>query len=438
MATLIFRHLIATQCDRVLPACNHCSWAVGRECKYTPLPTPAHRGIPRCDRCRLKNLKVSEHIHIDQFDLFKITATQCDRNLPVCNHCAEEEELECNYTPKKRHKVPSDNGPIKDSQAGPYGTKTASFLVSDVLNAEDQDDSVNGNDDYADQRHSFYGQNIAATSSRFTRKPVYYDREGSSEPDVPRFQTSSQITPDHQGRPWIAHSPLPPIAPKPPPLMNQISFITHTFPADQGMVVTKSHIEPWSHPAYPPLPEVILRSLNDVNLVEMPDRNVFAESLAVFLAELAPELRETAAFMPDTYTTIHRCVASGELDKLSDRLRVWLSCHNICSGSNKQYLLLIPRDEFFQVSSKEKERLRAAYVSRTDGKAGYADRNPPHSHDGALAQRDVDSLDIAQVFERIPVQPQIYDILVYAHRSHISSSSMLFEIRRLGIVCSLC
>lgn len=47
-----------TQCDRVLPACNHCSWASGRECKYTPLPTPAHRGIPRCDRCRVKNFKV--------------------------------------------------------------------------------------------------------------------------------------------------------------------------------------------------------------------------------------------------------------------------------------------------------------------------------------------------------------------------------------------
>jgi hypothetical protein len=45
------------QCDRELPTCNHCSWA-NRECKYTPLPTPAHRGIPRCDRCRFHNLKV--------------------------------------------------------------------------------------------------------------------------------------------------------------------------------------------------------------------------------------------------------------------------------------------------------------------------------------------------------------------------------------------
>ncbi|KAH7904158.1 hypothetical protein BJ138DRAFT_1167052 [Hygrophoropsis aurantiaca] len=48
------------------------------------MPMPAHRGIPRCDRCRLKNLK-------------------CDRNLPICNHCSEDvDAVECIYTPKKR------------------------------------------------------------------------------------------------------------------------------------------------------------------------------------------------------------------------------------------------------------------------------------------------------------------------------------------------
>ena len=52
-----------SQCDRVLPTCNHCGWAAGRECKYTPLPTPAHRGIPRCDRCRQNNLKVCHLVH---------------------------------------------------------------------------------------------------------------------------------------------------------------------------------------------------------------------------------------------------------------------------------------------------------------------------------------------------------------------------------------
>jgi len=107
------------KCDRVLPTCNHCLWSHGRECKYTPLPTPAHRGIPRCDRCRQKNLK-------------------CNRNLPVCNHCEEEEEPDCNYTPKKRHKVPTDHVPVKERPA--YTTKTAAFLVSDMPGSPTSDD----------------------------------------------------------------------------------------------------------------------------------------------------------------------------------------------------------------------------------------------------------------------------------------------------------
>ena len=49
------------KCDRLTPVCNQCSWSNGDKiCEYTPLPTPAHRGIPRCDRCRTSNLKVGQ------------------------------------------------------------------------------------------------------------------------------------------------------------------------------------------------------------------------------------------------------------------------------------------------------------------------------------------------------------------------------------------
>ncbi len=57
---------------------------------------------------------------------------KCDRNLPVCNHCADEEDTECNYTPKKRHKVPSDHAATRDRPVAPYAAKTASFLVTDM------------------------------------------------------------------------------------------------------------------------------------------------------------------------------------------------------------------------------------------------------------------------------------------------------------------
>ncbi|EGO00162.1 hypothetical protein SERLA73DRAFT_180599 [Serpula lacrymans var. lacrymans S7.3] len=171
------------KCDRVLPTCNHCSWASGRECKYTPLPTPAHRGIPRCDRCRLKNLK-------------------CDRNLPVCNHCREGDDAECNYTPKKRHKVPSDHGTIKDRQMAPYGAKTASFLVSDMPSMEEQHVFIRSG--IKDDSHSFYGQNIASSSRPYGTppSPTSYDRDRSEGADPSLYPQSSRFTPDYQGRVW--------------------------------------------------------------------------------------------------------------------------------------------------------------------------------------------------------------------------------------------
>ena len=295
---------------------------------------------------------------------------------------------------------------------------------------EDQDtESINGNDDYADQRHSFYGQNIASTSSHsYATHQNFHDPEGSLEPDVARFTTIGQFTPNHQGQ-VLQQTPIPSITQEQQPFTNQFSFISHAFPLDQGVVISKSHIEPWSYPGFPPLPDAILHCLNDIRVVDMPDRHAFDESLAAFLAELGPELRETAAFMPDFYTLIRRCVVAEDMERLSERMRMWLSCHHVCSGSNKQVLLLLPRDDFFHIESSEKESLRETYIARIDRKAGGADRNSTHS-----TQRDADGSEDDMIFERLPVQPQIYDILVYAHRSHISSISMLSEIRRLGIV----
>jgi hypothetical protein len=40
-------------------------------------------------------------------------------------------------------------------------------------------------------------------------------------------------------------------------------------------------------------------------------------------------------------------------------------------------------------------------------------------------------------FERIPVQSQIFDILLYAHRAHSSPTFMLADIRRVGMVSQI-
>ena len=66
---------------------------------------------------------------------------QCDRNLPVCNHCTENNQTDCNYTPKKRHKVPNDHGPVGNRPVAPYASKTAAFLVNEQ---PDEDSPKNG------------------------------------------------------------------------------------------------------------------------------------------------------------------------------------------------------------------------------------------------------------------------------------------------------
>ncbi|KAF9227475.1 hypothetical protein BS17DRAFT_775572 [Gyrodon lividus] len=400
------------KCDRVLPACNHCSWANGRECRYTPLPTPAHRGIPRCDRCRLRNLK-------------------CDRNLPVCNHCAEEADVECNYTPKKRHKVPSDHGSVRDRQMAPYGAKTASFLVSDMPSTEESPPfSSNGHGDPGDG-HSFYGQNVASSSQARDPKESLPNGHWGGEPS--RYPPSK--TPDPSGQPWPSNSSLPSPTPHQSHISSQISFISHSFPSDQGMIVTKPLVESWAHPLFAPLPDIIVQRIGNVNSVEMPNRALFEDTFARFLDSLTPELLETAAFIPEVYAAICRYLSGSDSGNLSDRLRMWTAFHHVRLGSEKYHLLLIPRDAVFQLEATEEERLRRDYASHIDNHSqGHGKPSsiiPPSKPD--IVDHDFAGSEWTRAFKRIPVRNQIYDILVYAHRAHGSSTSMLFETRRIGM-----
>ncbi|OAX44153.1 hypothetical protein K503DRAFT_707106 [Rhizopogon vinicolor AM-OR11-026] len=396
------------KCDRVLPTCNHCSYANGRDCRYTPLPTPAHRGIPRCDRCRLRNLK-------------------CDRNLPVCNHCAEEESAtECNYTPKKRHKVPSDHGMTRDKQMVPYTTKMASFLVSDVPSPEEHTVFVHNGHNEPGDGHSFYGQNVASSSrSRgASNSPVPYIRGGSQEAESSLLSHLGRFTPDYNGQGWPSSSGLQTNVPRTQP--NSFSFISHSFPPDQGMSVTKPLVESWGHPSFAPLPDAVLQRIRNVNSVEMPSRASFEDSLAKFLHDLPPDLRETAAFASNIYVTVSHALSKGSIDALSDRLRMWLTIHHVRLGSEKHHLLMLLRDSFFHLDAVEEEKFRQDYIKHID------DLGSPSSKADTV-DHDFGGFEWTSAFERIPVQDQIYDILVYAHRAHSSSSSMLFETRRMGM-----
>ncbi|EIW82996.1 hypothetical protein CONPUDRAFT_51660 [Coniophora puteana RWD-64-598 SS2] len=339
-------------------------------------------------------------------------AIDCDRNLPVCNHCTEDDDPECNYTPKRRHKAPTDQAFIKDAAATmPNGANAASFLVSDLNTGEELLTSdVDG--------HSFYGQNVAGPSRG--GEPLISAAHILEDPHPPKQRRSQRGDVDeawyNAGSTSGRHS--------------NVSFISHSFTSDHGSIVHKSLIKPWISPEFAPLPAPVLDCIAQVNSVEMPSRPAFEEGLRTFLVELPPELLETAVFAPDTYATLARFVTKGEDSTLSERLRVWIRIHRVQSGSAKSHLLLIPRDAFFHLDNEE--MLREEYVARVDDSSsakGKQSRAPANGHGTEYDLTDT------VAFERIPVQSQIYDILVYSHRSHGSSPSMLFEARRIGVAC---
>lgn len=192
------------------------------------------------------------------------------------------------------------------------------------------------------------------------------------------------------------------------------------------MIVTTPHIDPWAHNSFAPLPEAVLQALRIVNAIEMPSRHAFDEALGRFVAGLSSELRETATFTVESYSEVARAVSEGTVGELPPKLKTWATCHHARAGSRKSYLILLPRDAFYNMNPADEEKLRANYIVQTDGEANGVEQ----------LENGGNSLESAAVFERVPVQSQIYDILVFTHRNHGVASTMLFEARRIGIVRS--
>ncbi|KAH9045093.1 hypothetical protein EDB84DRAFT_1634388 [Lactarius hengduanensis] len=336
------------KCDRVLPTCNHCSWA-NRECKYTPLPTPAHRGIPRCDRCRFHNLK-------------------CDRNLPVCNHCTEDNGAECNYTPKKRHKVPTDHAPpVKDRTPVPYATKSASFLVSDL---PEEEKYTTGN---------WIAEHPEGTKGNLSAGTLEIDSAGSQnsdndneddhmDEDIPSNQ-SGVLSGNEQ--PKTGSDPLGP-----------------RFQCDGTRAVIR-HIEPWYHSDFAPLPRSVLQGIRTANPSEMPAR---------------PGLRQGT-------------------------LEVMGNTSSRANGSRKYRLLLLPREQYFVIRSEKEEKLRNEFIAEVDGDV-FLSKPSSASNQGKQTPREGTT-----AFVRVPVSPQIYDALVFAHKSHSTPLTTLTQISQAGIGC---
>ncbi|KAF7373625.1 hypothetical protein MSAN_00572900 [Mycena sanguinolenta] len=344
----------------------------------------SRRGKARCDSCRLRNLKLIEESRV-----------AIDAASPISN---ATERLQ--YTPKKRARPPVDQP--QPARGVPYNTQaqTASFMFTNISGPVDAHPSYN---------RSFVNEN-ASSSSRDAR-PMELDRG----------------IPPYQRRPSFSEGPPLALLPAPTPPSHtsqsyQQPFISHSFPEPHQ----SSRIKPWSHPSFLPLPDPMLQRVCGIKSVEMPSREEFEHALNEFVSKLQADLRETACLPPEAYATLANCLSKNNITRLSQRIRAWATCHRLSSGSDKLNLIVAPREPFFQASPEEQQRMITEYRASLD--------RPPQSMSspGQKSDKDNTGADTLQ-FERLPVQPQIYDCLVYAHRGHASSVAAMMEIRRMNI-----
>lgn len=308
---------------------------------------------------------------------------------------------ECNYTHKKRHGVSIDGNGTVPSKLMCYGSKTTVFVVSDTGSFHPAITDSSSSLQYPPPMHKLAPRGshsidpIPAGSSQY--KPQ--NHRLSFDPDVLPYHRSSSHTLHHsdwrrQQRPGI--------------------------PVDRPRVVDPiptEHvpIEPWSHPDFVSLPRAITHTVRTLNGSESPNRRVFDTTLSTFLMGLSAELQETAAFSPAHYANIADSLYRHDTSALPPRLRTWALCHHVRSGSRKRHLILVPRESFYGSSKDEEDTAAAMYIKQVDEENG----------------NDVSG---SSSFERIPVQSQIFDILLYAHRAHSTPTFMLADIRRVGMV----
>lgn len=263
--------------------------------------------------------------------------------------------------------------------------------------------------------HTFYGQNIASSSKnpddKNTPSPAASDT-APSELEIPRSHTG-RFTAELAGS-----SAVKPLIPSVVSRTNSLPFISHSFASEQAVILNSSVVEPWNNPAFPPLPAFITHRLRLMNSVEIPSREAFAAALKAFLDSLIIELRETTCLSPDAYSRVAKCLQKGDLRELSERVRAWADFHRLCSGSERYYVILAPRDSAYAMSEAEFEKARRLNCQRIDSPSRMSEKGD---------QGEI-------LFDRLPLQPQIYDILSYAHRSHAPLSEMLEEIKELGFV----
>lgn len=329
---------------------------------------------------------------------YSFSSSQCDRNLPICNHCSEQDEMDCNYTPKKRTKLSMDHTMTLNGPEDAGGAHHPFFVAS------------------RQPTSPAYGQNVTSSSKGSSRGRTISpaSSEGvSQETEIPRSHTG-RFTAE-----IATSSSLNQLMPSTISHSHSSPFVSHSFVPEQAVILKSSVVEPWNNMAFPSLPAFMLNRLHLMNSVEIPSPEAFATAFRLFLDNLITELKETTCLSPDIYSRVANCLRKGNLHELPENLRAWISFHRLCSGSEKHHLILAPRDAILDASEAEFEKLRRSYCQKID--------DPLSDNDNS---EEV-------LFDRLPLQPQVYDVLNYVHRSHAPVPEMLREIKKLGFVSRL-
>jgi hypothetical protein len=213
--------------------------------------------------------------------------------------------------------------------------------------------------------HSFYGQNIAGGVPHTSLSPTHSETEPASDPDsshTGRF-TADFAKPNKQSLPTHATLPVGGVA-QSQSSTARLEIIPHTFPvAHHKFLIPDSHIEPWRHPAFIPLPAYVYQSLYQIDSVEMPKRPDFESSLMHLQRNMMEAIKETACLSVDKYIKLARALQTGDVSHLSDRLHSWTVIHRLCAGSDKYSAILVPRDSVFEMDAQTAAGHRRRFIS---------------------------------------------------------------------------
>ena len=301
--------------------------------------------------------------------------------------------------------MPTDHArPITDRTPGPYATKSASFLVTDL--ADDEKYST-GN---------WIAEHPEGPKGNLSTAIHEVDSTGSQNSDNEDDHVDGDLSLAKQG--GSSRSDQSKLGTSPPETRYQFD----------GTRLTIRHIEPWYHSDFAPLPRAVLQGIRTANPSEMPVRPDYDKALWKFLADLPPELREVSAFAPDVYAGLAQAIEKGDTTTLSERVGSWVIHHHVRTGSRKYRLLLLPREQYFLIRPEKEEKLRNEFIAEVDGDV-FLSKPPSANSQGKQTLREG-----VNAFIRVPVSPQIYDALVYAHKNHATPSATLTQIRHAGIV----